>query len=80
MTLRMNVPLTPTLNIIDEISKEALMIWVNRKLNCIDVVDALTDFFILRGPLANFAQIMVRSFSLRKSANGSRLSMQRRLS
>ena len=54
MTLRMSVPLTPTLNIIDEISKEALMIWVNRKLNCIDVVDALTDLFILRGRLANF--------------------------
>ena len=39
-----------TLNIIDEFSKEALMIRVNRKFNSTDVVDALTDLFILRGP------------------------------
>lgn len=38
-----------TLNIIDEFTKEALMIRVNRKLNSVDVVDALTDLFILRG-------------------------------
>ena len=38
------------LNIIDEFTKEALMIRVNRKLNSTDVVDALTDLFILRGP------------------------------
>ena len=38
------------LNIIDEFSKEALMIRVNRKFNSTDVVDALTDLFILRGP------------------------------
>ena len=39
-----------TLNIIDEFTKEALMIRVDRKLNSVDVVDALTDLFILRGP------------------------------
>ena len=39
-----------TLNIIDEYTKEALMIRVDRKLNSVDVVDALTDLFILRGP------------------------------
>ena len=39
-----------TLNIIDEFTTEALMIRVDRKLNSIDVVDALTDLFILRGP------------------------------
>lgn len=39
-----------TLNIIDEFTKEALAIRVNRKLNSTDVVDALTDLFILRGP------------------------------
>ena len=39
-----------TLNIIDEFTKEALMIRVKRKLNSTDVVDALTDLFILRGP------------------------------
>lgn len=41
-----------TLNIIDEFTKEALMIRVARKLNSTDVVDALTDLFILRGPPA----------------------------
>ena len=40
------------LNIIDEYTREALMIQVDRKLNSIDVVDALTDLFILRGPPA----------------------------
>ena len=38
-----------TLNIIDEFTREALMIRVDRKLNSTDVVDALTDLFILRG-------------------------------
>ncbi len=38
-----------TLNIIDEHSREALMIRVRRKLNSVDVIDALTDLFILRG-------------------------------
>ncbi|MEO0960017.1 MAG: integrase core domain-containing protein, partial [Pseudomonadota bacterium] len=38
-----------TLNIIDEYTREALMIRVDRKLNSADVVDALTDLFILRG-------------------------------
>ncbi|MBM1223061.1 IS3 family transposase [Ponticoccus sp. SC2-23] len=41
-----------TLNIIDEFTKEALVIRVKRKLNSTDVVDALTDLFILRGPPA----------------------------
>ena len=39
-----------TLNIIDEFTKEALTIKVKRRLNSTDVVDALTDLFILRGP------------------------------
>ena len=39
-----------TLNIIDEFTREALMIRVDRKLNSTDVADALTDLFILRGP------------------------------
>jgi transposase InsO family protein len=39
-----------TLNIIDEFTKEALVIRVKRKLNSTDVVDTLTDLFILRGP------------------------------
>lgn len=41
-----------TLNIIGEFTKEALVIRVNRKLNSTDVIDALTDLFILRGPPA----------------------------
>jgi putative transposase len=39
-----------TLNIIDEFTKEALVIRVDRKLNSTDVIEALTDLFILRGP------------------------------
>lgn len=39
-----------TLNIIDEYTREALMIRVDRKLNSTDVLDALTELFILRGP------------------------------
>ena len=39
-----------TLNIIDEYTREALMIRVDHKLNSTDVLDALTDLFILRGP------------------------------
>ena len=38
-----------TLNILDEFSRECLAIRVKRKLNSMDVIDALTDLFILRG-------------------------------
>jgi putative transposase len=38
------------LNVIDEFTKEPLMIRAARKLNSTDVVDVLTDLFILRGP------------------------------
>ena len=38
-----------TLNIIDEFSRECLAIRVKRKLNSTDVIDALTDLFIVRG-------------------------------
>ena len=41
-----------TLNILDEFSRECLAIRVKRKLNSTDVIDALTDLFILRGPPA----------------------------
>jgi transposase InsO family protein len=37
-------------NAVREFTKEALAIKVKRKLNSTDVVDALTDLFILRGP------------------------------
>ena len=38
-----------TLNILDEHSRECLAIRVKRKLNATEVIDALTDLFILRG-------------------------------
>ena len=38
-----------TLNIIDEFSRECLAIKVKRRLNSTDVIDVLTDLFILRG-------------------------------
>ena len=38
-----------TLNVIDEYSRECLMIRVKRWLNSFDVIDVLTDLFILRG-------------------------------
>ncbi|WP_209508270.1 IS3 family transposase [Ruegeria sp. HKCCSP335] len=38
-----------TLNILDEYSRECLAIRVERKLNSTDVIDVLTDLFILRG-------------------------------
>ena len=38
-----------TLNVLDEYSRECLAIRVKRKLNSTDVIDALTDLFILRG-------------------------------
>jgi Transposase and inactivated derivatives len=41
-----------TLNVIDECTRECLIIRVKRKLNSIDVIDVLTDLFILRGPPA----------------------------
>ena len=47
-----------TLNILDEHSWECLAISVNRKLNSTEIIDALTDFFILRGGPA-----YIRSYS-----------------
>ena len=35
-----------------EYTRECLMIRVDRKLNSVDVIDVLTDMFILRGPPA----------------------------
>ena len=40
------------LNVIDEFTREALTMRVNRKLNSTDVIDVLADLFILRGPPA----------------------------
>ncbi len=38
------------LNVIDEFSRECLAIRIDRKLKSINVIDVLTDLFILRGP------------------------------
>ena len=38
-----------TLNILDEFTRECLAIRIKRKLNSTDVIDGLTDLFILRG-------------------------------
>ena len=38
-----------TLNVLDEHSRECLAICIKRKLNSTDVIDVLTDLFILRG-------------------------------
>ncbi|AGT08970.1 transposase [Paracoccus aminophilus JCM 7686] len=38
-----------TLNILDEFSRECLTIRVRRRLSSTDVIDALTDLFIIRG-------------------------------
>ena len=37
------------LNVLDEFTRECLAIRVRRKLNSIDVIDVLTDLFLLRG-------------------------------
>ncbi len=37
------------LNVIDEFTHECLMIRISRKLKAIDVIDGLSDLFILRG-------------------------------
>lgn len=37
------------LNIIDEFTRECLAIRIDRKINSTDVIDALSDLFILRG-------------------------------
>ena len=37
------------LNIIDEFTHECLAIRIDRKLKAIDVIDVLSDLFILRG-------------------------------
>ena len=42
-----------TLNILDEFTRESLAIRVRRKLSSVDVIDVLTDLFILRGQVSD---------------------------
>ena len=37
------------LNVVDELTHESLAIRVRRKLNSIDVIDVLSELFLLRG-------------------------------
>jgi len=37
------------LNIIDEVSRECLTIWMKPKLNSTNLIGTLTDLFIIRG-------------------------------
>jgi hypothetical protein len=67
------------LNIVDEFTRETVAIRVARRLNSIDVIDVLSDLFMMRGVRINgsFATIgcQVRDFKLKCSnaALGSRL-------
>lgn len=66
-----------TLNILDEHSREWLAIRVKRKLNSTEVIDALTDLFILRGVSAYIRSTTALSSSPRPSEIGSRRLGQR---
>ena len=66
-----------TLNILDEFSRECLAIRVNRKLNSVDVIDVLTDLFILRGVPAFIRSDNGPEFIAEAVQNGSKLSAQR---
>jgi len=58
------------LNIIDEFTRECLAIRVNRKLSSTDVIDVLSDLFILRGIPGHIRSDNGPESSLRPSASG----------
>ena len=58
------------LNVIDEFTRECLAIRVNRKLRSTDVIDALSDLFILRGIPGHIRSDNGRSSSPWPSASG----------
>ncbi len=60
------------LNVLDEFTRECLAIRVDRKLKAVDVIDVLSDLFILRGVPAHIRQTMVRSSSPSRSSPGLR--------
>lgn len=66
-----------TLNIVDEYSRECLAIRVDRNLNSGNVIDVLSDLFILRGIPSSFGQIMARSSLVRPCRIGSKLLAQK---
>jgi transposase InsO family protein len=60
------------LNVFDEFTRECVAIRVERKLKAVDVIDVLSDLFILRGILRIFVRTMVRNSSPRLCGNGLR--------
>ena len=59
------------LNVIDEFTRECLAIRIDRKLKSTDVIDVLSDLFILRGVPATFVPTTVPSSSPRPCESGS---------
>lgn len=49
------------LNVIDEFTRECLTIRIDRKLSSTDVIDVLSDLFVLRGVPGHVRQTMARS-------------------
>jgi hypothetical protein len=68
-----------TLNVLDEFGRECLDIRVKRKLNSTDVIDVLTDLFILRGVACRPSSGLTTDLSslLKPFASGSAQSGQR---
>ncbi len=58
------------MNIIDEFTREGLAIRVNQRLKSIDVIDALSDLFILRGVPGHTFPTMARSSWRRPCSSG----------
>jgi hypothetical protein len=67
------------LNIIDEFTHECLAIRIDRKLKSVDVIDVLSDLFILRGVPERLRSDNGPEFVGRPCKTGSRLSERRRL-
>jgi len=65
------------LNVIDEFTHECLAVRINRKLKAVDVIDVLSDLFILRGVPGHIRSDMVRSSWPRPCRNGSRPSVRK---
>src|SRR5262249_10315792 len=64
-------------NVLDEFTHECLAIRVARKLKAIDVIDVLSDLFILRGIPAHIRSDTNHSSSPRRNRTGSRLPVPR---
>lgn len=67
-----------TLNLIDEHTRECLMIRVERRWSSARIIGALAEVMVWKGFRSTYVQIMVRSSSRRIFANGSQTRAQRR--